>query len=297
MPVVNYHAHVSQGPSRRSAVFSDCAAGTSERSKPSEQAKKCIHSVQASTPYREAKAAGHILHIEPYLREKMYNDSMKRVFTDPLDPESRYCVPNRLHFIWLGEILPASFAVNLQSYVTHLGAKYEIWLWGDREHVELPAGIEYRSVNDYEFTTTHLRSTIPSLAEQSDILRYEIIYLFGGIYVDIDSTCQKPFDTLFRASFVCHTFDMYNNIQNAMFGFPPQSQFMRFVLQSLMENYLYFDAKQDSFLPNRAGPQFFTACFLQFADPAVTMVDQSIVMHSEGQSYVLHQYAYSWKGN
>ena len=222
---------------------------------------------------------------------------MKRTFTTPFGPETRYCVPRRLHFIWLGGNLPASLSANLQSFVVHTYASSELWLWGDEKPKEIPVGVRYRSVTHFRSTTQHLRSTISSLAEQSDLLRYEIIHQFGGIYIDIDSVCQKPFDAVFTGSFVSHTFGNYNNIQNSMFGFPPQSEFLRFVLLSLMENYQHFNASQDGFLPNRAGPQFFTSCFLQFADPLVTMMDQTITMHTKGQSYVMHQYAYSWKND
>lgn len=262
---------------------------------PIRRAKACIHSVQASIPYREATSAGHLLHIEPVLREQMFNHSMKRVFASPRAQESRHCVPRRLHFIWLGGLLPDSLSGNLQTFVTHLRASYEFWLWGDKQTQNIPAGVQYCCVTDFNLTTKTLRSTVSSLAEQSDILRYEIIFQFGGIYVDIDSVCQKPFDALLRGSFVSHTLGRYKNIQNSMFAFPPQSEFLHFVLLSLTENYQHYNASQDTFLPNRAGPQFFTSCFLQFADPLVAMVDQNITMHTKGQSYVLHQYAYSWK--
>lgn len=82
-----------------------------------------------------------------------------------------------------------------------------------------------------------------------------------------------------------------------MFRFPRESEFMRFVLLSVLENYRHHSASQDSFLPNRAGPQFFTTFLLQFADPLVTMIDQNVSMHFLGHSYVLHQYRYSWQGD
>ena len=255
--------------------------------------------VEASVPYQEAKSAGLVLHLTPALRELLYKHSMKRVFTIPCVRESQYCVPKRLHFIWLGKPLPEALVGNLKSFVVHLGSSYEIYLWGNNRApgVKVPDGIQYCSIPDYNFASKHLRSTVSSSAEQSDILRYEIIFRFGGIYVDIDSVCQKPFDALFRHSFVSHTLGRYKNIQNSMFAFPPKSEFLQFVLLSLMENYQHYNASQDTFLPNRAGPQFFTSCYLQYADPLVIMVDQNLSMHTKGHSYVLHQYAYSWKGD
>ena len=32
------------------------------------------------------------------------------------------------------------------------------------------------------------------LGEKSDIFRYEILYRFGGVYVDTDFECIKPFE-------------------------------------------------------------------------------------------------------
>ena len=40
------------------------------------------------------------------------------------------------------------------------------------------------------------RKKAENKAEQSDILRYEILYRYGGLYVDVDFKCLKPHDSL-----------------------------------------------------------------------------------------------------
>ena len=42
----------------------------------------------------------------------------------------------------------------------------------------------------------------------------------------------SKFGPIFRKSFVSFTFHPYNNIQNSVFGFPKDSNFLHFVLQS-----------------------------------------------------------------
>lgn len=32
--------------------------------------------------------------------------------------------------------------------------------------------------------------------EKSDILRYEILFVYGGVYADVDVECLQPFDAL-----------------------------------------------------------------------------------------------------
>ena len=54
----------------------------------------------------------------------------------------------------------------------------------------------------------------------TDILRYEIVYQFGGIYADTDSVCSRPFTREFLTSYVSHEPWGYKNICAGNFAFP-----------------------------------------------------------------------------
>ena len=53
---------------------------------------------------------------------------------------------------------------------------------------------------------------------KADIIRYEIVYQYGGIYVDIDSVCITGFDGHFKMPLLSYTDrQRWNNVQNAFF--------------------------------------------------------------------------------
>ena len=90
-------------------------------------------------------------------------------------------VPRILHQIWLGDReLPEEFAAYRETWRTHHPA-WEHRLWAEDN---LPSGLRRPEV--YE------RLRVP--AERSDILRLEVLWLFGGVYVDTDFECLRPLD-------------------------------------------------------------------------------------------------------
>jgi mannosyltransferase OCH1-like enzyme len=90
-------------------------------------------------------------------------------------------VPRILHQIWLGDReLPEEFAAYRETWRTHHPA-WEHRLWAEDN---LPSGLRRPEV--YE------RLRVP--AERSDILRLEVLWLFGGVYVDTDFECLGPLD-------------------------------------------------------------------------------------------------------
>ena len=60
----------------------------------------------------------------------------------------------------------------------------------------------------------------------------QVVYQFGGMYLDTDSVCQEKFPNVLQHSFVAYVFEDYNNISNGIFGFPKKSRFLRLGLQN-----------------------------------------------------------------
>ncbi len=102
--------------------------------------------------------------------------------------------------------------------------------------------------------------------EQSDILRYEVVYRLGGVYVDCDFECYKEL-TLFH-----HMYDFYTGLQPldtnrvqlgcALFGAIPKHP----ILRSCVEN-----IKHNRHIPQiiaKTGPIFFTREFYKIAGRA-----------------------------
>ncbi|MGC2596005.1 MAG: glycosyltransferase [Rhabdochlamydiaceae bacterium] len=116
-------------------------------------------------------------------------------------------IPKIVHFIWIGpRPFPRESVENVRSWM----AKHPDWtfnFWTDRERPLPCPGMKRCMIQDIEFL--RLRDCFAksdNYGEKSDLLRYEILYRHGGVYVDHDVKCFKPFDPLNQ------TYDFYCGI-------------------------------------------------------------------------------------
>lgn len=121
------------------------------------------------------------------------------------DPGASYRIPKIIHFIWLGsKPFPKSSVENVRMWMAK-HPDWEINFWTDRNRPTPCPGMKQRLVNGHLFTQLRDYFVISdNYGEQSDLLRYEILFQEGGIYVDHDVKCFKEFDMLNRAyDFYC----------------------------------------------------------------------------------------------
>ncbi len=117
-------------------------------------------------------------------------------------------IPKVLHFIWLGpKPFPRESIENVRSWIAH-NPDWKILFWTDRER-PLPHPLMQKMwVKDFKFLKLEPRfHNSDNFGEKSDVLRYEILYQLGGVYVDHDVKCMEPFDPLNRA------FDLYCGLE------------------------------------------------------------------------------------
>lgn len=138
-----------------------------------------------------------------------------------------------IHHIWLGSELPSRCIKLRQSWLLHhpIDQGWKHLLWTDQHityalnkqkkmkkvppsppissgasddvTIEIEENIEKFSIEQINFK---LKNTNPYIngsnyGEKSDVLRYEILQQFGGIYVDCDFECLKSFDSLLSCNF------------------------------------------------------------------------------------------------
>jgi mannosyltransferase OCH1-like enzyme len=96
--------------------------------------------------------------------------------------------------------------------------------------------------------------------EKSDIIKYEIVYRIGGVYIDCDFECLKSLDPLH------HAYDFYTGIQPldtnyaqlgaALFGAIPGHEILKYAVQTI--------ERDRNFGPIviRSGPIHFTRAFI-----------------------------------
>lgn len=114
-------------------------------------------------------------------------------------------IPHVVHFIWIGpKAFPRESVENVRSWMAcHPG--WEFKFWTDRSRPLPCPGMKMHFVQelDLPFLGSYLAQT-ESYAEKADLLRYEILYHEGGVYVDHDVKCIKAFDPLNAAyDFYC----------------------------------------------------------------------------------------------
>jgi hypothetical protein len=119
--------------------------------------------------------------------------------------KGRYKIPAVIHFIWLGpRPFPPESVENVRTWIEK-NPGWIVKFWTDRDR-ELPCeGMEKVLVEDFHF----LKLGGPfeqsqNWGEKSDLLRYEVLYREGGVYVDHDANCLRSFEGMHRGyDFFC----------------------------------------------------------------------------------------------
>ena len=149
-----------------------------------------------------------------------------------------------------------AFTEELKKYIATWkefhGDEWEHKLWTDAE----VAKITLDNQDLYDKATNY--------GMKSDILKWELVYRYGGVYVDVDFECLKPLDILH------HTYDFYVGIQPldtqflqlgaALFGGVPGHPILKNTIETLRES--FYSQKGT---PARTGPIHFTKSFFKTA--------------------------------
>lgn len=128
-------------------------------------------------------------------------------------------IPNLIHQIWFGPRRPQELFARVRRY--HPRFRYMLWTEN-----KLP----FRLYNQKLFD----RARYP--AERSDLLRYELLYRFGGVYLDADSFVLRSFQPLLTEQpFVSYESEVYQPglMQNGIMGFPPQHPILWEMIQRI----------------------------------------------------------------
>ena len=130
-------------------------------------------------------------------------------------------IPKVIHHIWLGEKdLPPYFKKFKKSWQDN-NPEYKFFLWNDEKCENL------------SLINRKLFDSIDNKGCKSDILRYEILYKYGGIYIDTDFECIRPIpDEFLKESFVaCMAFDYKPVVNNAFLMSEPKTKLLRDIIK------------------------------------------------------------------
>jgi inositol phosphorylceramide mannosyltransferase catalytic subunit len=137
-------------------------------------------------------------------------------------------IPKVFHRVWLGgKPMPEEF-VRWGRTWTDLHPGWTMRLWTEADIADPP------------LQNADLLPRCACLAQQSDLVRYEIMLREGGVYVDTDLECLKNIEPLIDDEcglFVTHVRDCKDRFSNAIFGCVPGHGALAEVVRRLPEHF------------------------------------------------------------
>ncbi len=106
-------------------------------------------------------------------------------------------IPKVVHFIWVGpKPFPEESVRNVKMWIDmHPSWKFKFWT--DNNRAAPCPGMEVLNAEEFPFLKLkRCYDLTQNYGEKSDVLRFEILFQEGGIYVDHDANCLKKFDAL-----------------------------------------------------------------------------------------------------
>ena len=137
-------------------------------------------------------------------REEVSNQCIQ-LLNKQLDIKSKYKIPKIIHQIWIGPKKPPYQFLNTWK-LNHPDWEYILWT-------------EDKLINE-KFTNEYLINNIDIITVKSDLIRYELLYKYGGIYMDADIICKKKLDDFFLDNDLFSTYynKEHNYITNSTIG-------------------------------------------------------------------------------
>ena len=131
-------------------------------------------------------------------------------------------IPKIIHQIWIGS---SPCPTNLTKTWKEKHPDFEYILWTEAE-------LETQQIH---FECRHQIQLIPEINGKADIIRWELLWKFGGYFVDADSICIEPFDQFFEGRTAFATYENENNrkglIATGTMGFRPKHPLVRDIIE------------------------------------------------------------------
>jgi len=158
--------------------------------------------------------------------------------TNHPNPIGNYIIPRKIHFIWLGGKLPSSFQKTIDTW-KEFHPSWEIKLWTKAD------------VKSFKFINKTAFNKAKTDKEKSTIWRYEILYRYGGLFVDLQTKCHNSFADLHQTSeFYAFTKCSKSKIElsNSIIGSQPNHPIIQLCTFLIRPG-------------QNVGPDYFTRCF------------------------------------
>lgn len=214
-------------------------------------------------------------------------DFFKKLFekNDPsiITSQETLKIPKIIHQIWLGKKMPDEYVPFRKSWITHHPG-WTFIFWTDNQvnydqgriliesfealdhyliNKNVPTKFIVVDVKKLAFNNRNFYDAARNYGEKSDILKWEIVYRLGGLYVDTDYECLKSLNDLH------YMYDFYTGIQPldtnmvqlgaALYAAYPKHPILKRCVEGIKEN------EHIPQIISKTGPIHFTKSFFRTA--------------------------------
>jgi mannosyltransferase OCH1-like enzyme len=169
-------------------------------------------------------------------------------------PDQEVRVPKIIHQIWIGKEVPKEFADYINSWKEkHPDWEYRLWTQHD--------------IASFGFVNKKYILESRNPGEISDLMRYEILYRYGGVYIDMDFECLHSLDELH------YLYDFYIGLQPldsdllqvgiGIIGSIPKHPILKHVIDGISKN--WENTLYKNMATARTGPIYMTRMFYRYA--------------------------------
>lgn len=177
-------------------------------------------------------------------------------------------IERAVHRLWLGGPEPEWTRPFADTW---LRPGWRLWEWGEAEVRALGTLVNQEL---YDNAAEVAPQNVGQL--RADICRYEILYRFGGVWVDTDMECQRAIDPLLSDGVSCFVAWETRGkwLNNAIMGAVKEHGFLWHLVHGLAD---HVRRQPHGSKPNRlSGPQYMTAMWRRYGRSDVTIFDKDL---------------------
>lgn len=200
-------------------------------------------------------------------------------------------IPKIIHQMWIGNKEPPDKMMNTWK---SKHPEYEYILWNENE-------IKNRNMI---FRSSDKINKISSICGKVDIMRWEILFEYGGIFIDADSMCIEPLDELIENSVNMNGFASFENencrkglVSNGTVGFAKNHHLCNNIIEHILN-----DEMTDHYMMNYSdwysvGPVLLTRILTAFEHNDFHIFPSYYFLpeHFTGNKYIGHRKVYAFQ--
>jgi mannosyltransferase OCH1-like enzyme len=160
-------------------------------------------------------------------------------------------IPKNIHFIWLGSPFPEKYK-RLKETWEKQHPDWNIRVWNDAD------------VESFGLVNKYLYDYTTNFGIKSDIFRYEILYRYGGLYVDTDFECFQSFNDLLYLDFFAGTgWNPWPVVFNGLLACRQGNKYMSKIIEAIQQ--IQIDSYRGNIhILNLTGCDFITPIYVEY---------------------------------